>query len=357
MRYLIVLIAIFLLMPMVSAVSVTITPEEIGEGDTVTILISDLPDGRVFALRMESAIELHGRSDFTYQANAVAIPFGLNTPRITLVASPVTRAGIEASDGDTVKGMTRLGSGTVTISESLGSIPAGTIDLLKATGIAEADADSVHLALELSGTKTGPASGEITFGITGVSDGHARIIVLVDGNVVNDQLVTIGSPVASLPSGPGVSAGADGDTVSAASLDGKVRLLAEPGSVSGAGAKDLRIIQADLRDLPTAWEPLSGAYSISPGSVLFTSPATISFAMNGDPGAPFIARYDGGEWQIIPSRIEGSNLVAGITEGGQYAMMSYPPDPPAAEKSAGGLAPLVIAGLAGLLLLGVRRRR
>lgn len=350
------IILLSLLVTAVSAVSVSITPTQIEEGDTVTIRIADLADNRVFSLRMESAIELHGKTDFTYQANAVTIPFGLNTPRVSLVASPVTRAGLEAAEGNTTKGMAKLGSGSITISETLSSIPAGTIDFLKANGIAESGAEAVNMVLELSGTKTGPDSGEITFGIEGISDGSARIIVLVDGAEINNQLIRIGSPNVGLPVTSVLSPGTSGDTISLSSLDGTVRLQASAGSVTNAAAGDLRIIQAEAQHLPSDWKMLAGGYIISPGDVSFTSPATLSFVMSGDAGNPFLALYENGAWTIIPSRVEGSHLVTDISRGGHYAMMTFVEEETPAAKSAGGWVALIGAGLIGLLMVFRRRQ-
>ncbi len=254
-----------------SAVTVTISPDHIHEGDTITISIGNLPDESVFALRMESAIELHGETAFTYQANRVAVPFGLKSPQVTMQASPVTRAGIEASDGDTIRRMERLtDTGTVSITESLGSVPAGTIDGIRAFGRAEAGAEYVDLMLELSGTKEGPDSGSITFGLEGITDGSATIIVLVDGSAVMHKKITIGTPtVVPTPTpppsdGPGNGTPKPDETVSVSSLDGRVRLSSVWTSISGADPGDIRIIQTEPRNIPDDWEAPGRSYIISP---------------------------------------------------------------------------------------------
>ncbi|WP_211530495.1 hypothetical protein [Methanocalculus chunghsingensis] len=380
-----------------SAVSVTISPEQIEEGDTITIGISGLQDGSIFALRMEAAIELDGASTFTYQSNQVSVPFGMESPRVLLLASPVTEAGLEASDGDTIKRMTqRTQTGEVRITQSLDAIPSGTIEVLKAFGKPVDGSDYVDMMLELSGTKKGPDAGSITFGLEGISDGSARIIVLVDGSEAMNQQITIGTPtVTPTPTTApptGGSSGSSGgtttpvpvDQVSVSSLDGIVWLQTVASSVTWASPDDIRIIQSEPVNIPADWIALSGSYIISPTGISFQPPARLSFVMDGDAGTPFIAAYRDGGWTIVPSRVEGSSLVVEISGGGQYAMMSYhsddpapvvtegpatppvtsdaplnevpPTEAPAAEKSAGGLVAILTTGVAGLLLMGVRKR-
>lgn len=338
-----VCISLIVLASPVSAVSVSITPEQINEGDTITIAISGLADGSVFALRMESAIELHDSATFTYQANQVTVPFGMNSPRVTLLASPVTEAGVEASDGDSVKSMKQLTkTGSVSIIQTLGTIPAGTIEMLKAFGNPTSDAEYVDITLELSGTKTGPDSGSITFGLSGIKDGSARIIVLVDGSEAMNKKVTIGNPTITptptATSPPSSNGGSNGgsttptptDSVSVSSLDGKVRLSTVATSITGASADDIRIIQSEPRNLPDDWVVLGPAYVISPATSLFTPAARLSFPINESYGAPFLASYAGNTWSIIPARVEGSYLVAEISGAGQYAMMVFSSDEPVA---------------------------
>lgn len=378
-----------------SAVTVTISPDHIQEGDTITISIADLPDDSVFALRMESAIELHGETDFTYQAKRVAVPFGLKSPQVTMQASPVTRAGIEASDGDTIRRMERrTDTGTVSISEGLGSVPAGTIDVIRAFGIAEAGSEYVDLMLELSGTKEGPDSGSITFGLEGITDGSATIIVLVDGSAVMNKKITIGTPtVVPTPTrppsdGPGNGAPKPDETVSVSSLDGRVKLSSVWTSISGAEPGDIRIIQTEPRHIPDGWEATGRSYIISPETARFSPDAKLSFELDGrllspGSGSVFLASYADGQWRMIPSRIEGTSLVASISSAGQYCMMTFyeeelppdqketpeltdpvvTPDPvddpvtPEPEPSAGGWVALIGSACLLAIVTYVRSRR
>lgn len=327
-----------------SAASVTISPEQIEEGDTITIAISDLPDGSVFALHMESAIELNDGDTFTYQANQVTVPFSMNNPSVTLLASPVTEAGIEASDGDTIKRMTqRTSTGSVSIIQTLGTIPAGTIEVLKAFGTPTDGTESVDITLELSGTKEGPDSGSITFGLEGIRDGSATIIVLIDGAEAMNKQITIGTPtitptptVTQSPS----SSGSNGDSstttptdsVTASSLDGKVSLETVANSITGASADDVRIIRSEPRNIPDDWVAVGGSYVISPSATRFIPAARLIFEVDEGSEVIFLASYADDVWSIIPTWFEGSYLVAEISGAGQYALMAYPADEPAATS-------------------------
>lgn len=405
MKSCILLIVTLLLLALASpasAVSVTISPERIQEGDMITITISDLADGSIFTLRMESAIELHGDDSFTYQASQVRLPFAMNSPRVSLRAEPVTEAGIEASDGGEINRITqRTGTGRASISRELGSIPAGTIEIIKAFGTPKEDAEYVDITLELSGTKEGPNSGSITFGLSGIQDGSARIIVLVDGSEAMNKVVTIGIPTITptptpVPTAPpsyySPSSGTPAqtpapDAVYVSSLDDNVQLATTSSSISGATGGDIRIIQSDPRSIPLDWVVLHGSYIITPSGASFSPAARLSFQVIDTAAVPFLAEYREGAWAIIPARYEGSYLVADISSAGQYAMMAYraeeapqtipgtqpaasgevpvqttpiqteAPEDPEPTQSAGGLPAMIGALVAGLALFLTQRNR
>ncbi len=394
----IVLFSVFLLAlaSPVQAVSVSISPQQIEEGDTITITISGLTNGSVFALRMESAIELEdGTSEFTYQANQVTVPFALNNPRVNLLASPVVEAGLEASDGGVIRRIIQEAyEDEVSLFQKLDSMPAGTMNRMKAFGIVGDNATYVDMTLELSGTKEGPDSGSITFGLEGISDGAAQIIVLVDGSEALNQEITIGTPTViptqtTAPTSSGGSGGATtpkpADLVSVSSLDGIVSLNTVASSVTGTSPDDLRIIQSEPVNIPSDWIAPYGSYIISPSGSSFQPPARLSFRMDEDAGIPFIATYRNEGWTIIPSRIEGSYMIAEIAQGGQFAMMTSRPDEqnpvetpestqvaatpsgtevppdstqvvPPTQESAGGLMALIGAGIVGSIIIARTRK-
>jgi hypothetical protein len=330
-----------------SAASVTINPEHIEEKDTITIAFSGLSNGSAFALHMESAIELNGGNTFTYQANQVSVPFSMNNPRVTLLASPVTEAGIEASDGGTIKRMTqRTATGSISIIESLGAIPSGTMEVLKAFGTTTEGAEYVDITLELSGTKQGPDSGSITFGLEGISDGSATIIVLVDGAEATNKRITIGTPtitptptVTKIPSSGGGGGSDNGpstttpaNSVIASSLDGTMSLETVATSITGASADDIRIIRTEPRNIPDDWVAVGGAYVISPAAARFMPAARLTFEVDEGNRGTFLGSYADGVWSIVPTWFVGADLVAEITGAGQYGLMTYAANEPVATS-------------------------
>lgn len=345
----IVLSLLCCLVPGAAAVSISISPSQIQEGDTITVSYSGLSNGSAFALRMESLVDVAGETSFTYQANQVSMPFGLNSPQVVLSASPVTEAGIEASEGETIKRITQISrTGTVSISQSLGNLPAGTMELIKAFGTPEEGAAAVNVVLEFSGVKMGPDSGAITFSLTGITDGSAHVIALVDGNIVTDQTILVGNPTITTPttspttpppsggsggsSGGGSSGGgatetptAAPETVTVSSLDGIVTLETVDDAIDGAAPADLRIIRSTPSGVPDEWQVLAGSYIISPSAATFDPAAALSFNLSGvNATTPFIAVYRDGAWTVVPSRYEGeTRLAATVSSGGQYALMAY----------------------------------
>lgn len=341
---LIVLSLLCCLVPGASAVSISISPSQIQEGDTITVSYSGLSNGSAFALRMESLVDVAGETSFTYQANQVSMPFGLNSPQVVLSASPVTEAGIEASEGETIKRITQISrTGTVSISQSLGNLPAGTMELIKAFGTPEEGVDAVNVVLEFSGVKMGPDSGAITFSLTGITDGSAHVIALVDGNIVTDQTILVGNPTITTPTtspttpppsgGSGGSSGggatetptAAPETVTVSSLDGIVTLETVDDAIDGAAPADLRIIRSTPSGVPDEWQVLAGSYILSPSAATFDPAAALSFNLSGvNATTPFIAVYRDGAWTVVPSRYEGeTRLAATVSSGGQYALMAY----------------------------------
>ena len=344
----IVLSLLCCLVPGASAVSISISPSQIQEGDTITVSYSGLSNGSAFALRMESLVDVAGETSFTYQANQVSMPFGLNSPQVVLSASPVTEAGIEASEGETIKRITQISrTGTVSISQSLGNLPAGTMELIKAFGTPEEGVDAVNVVLEFSGVKMGPDSGAITFSLTGITDGSAHVIALVDGNIVTDQTILVGNPTITTPTtspttpppsggSGGSSGGSSGggatetptaapETVTVSSLDGIVTLETVDDAIDGAAPADLRIIRSTPPGVPDEWQVLAGSYIISPSAATFDPAAALSFNLSGvNATTPFIAVYRDGAWTVVPSRYEGeTRLAATVSSGGQYALMAY----------------------------------
>ncbi len=332
----------------VSALAITINPDRIDDGDTVTIDIADLPNGSTFALRMESEISLNGQSDFGFQATNIQIPFSLTNPSVWIYAEPVTLAGVCARNSGRTVSIEFLGENNVVNKpQALDDITGGSVDLLRIYGEANESAETVDLALELSGEKSGPDDAVITFDLAGITNGMARIIILVDGSEIVNKEIVVGEGITPTPtattvaattattapgsSGSGGSSSSGGatttqepaDTVTAASLDGLARITVDREAVSGADAGSLSLIRSQPANVPEDWEVLAGAYVISPAAARFSPAATLSVTLENGTDTAFLAKYENGAWTIVPSRSEGSRLAADVTASGQYALMAF----------------------------------
>jgi len=344
----------------VSALSVSITPDRIDEGDTVTIDIRDLVNGSTFALTMGSTVGLDNQTDFAFRATNVKMPFSLTEANVRVRAEPATSAGILAAHGGTTQSMTQYGEGVIEFPKSIGTVSSGSIDELKVFGTAVAGSQSVDLSLELNGKKQGPDSSVITFGLAGVTQGSAWVYVFVDGAEVCGKQIIVGEPPATATptptptqssgsSSPGSSGSttspqptatvAESNTREVSSLDGIAWITFLRTGVTGATSEQVLLTKVAPQKVPEAWVALEGAYAVSPAGAAFGPGATLLVTVNETVNAhidsyrPFLASYANNAWTIVPSRIEGNGVIADISAAGQYALMAFRADIPAASTT------------------------
>ncbi|WP_301664013.1 PKD domain-containing protein [Methanoculleus frigidifontis] len=190
--------------PVLDPPSVTVSPEQITAGETVTISLENLPDASQLAIRISSTVALCGEETFALKATNLRVPFSLDSSRVSIQAEPVTEAGIQArigwlpislkTDGD--DGVARLTQGT-------GDISSGTtISLLSVFGTAVPGAESVDLFLDISGVKYGAEDSSLSFGLEGVANGSAVLRVSVNGSEIGSQEIIIGDGAPVFPEAP-----------------------------------------------------------------------------------------------------------------------------------------------------------
>lgn len=180
---------------------VTVSPDRIEEGDTVTISLENLPDASKLAIRLSSTVALYGEETFALKATNLRVPFSLDSSRIEIQASPVTEAGIKAKIGwFPITMTTGTEDGVARLAQSAGDISSGTtLSLLSVFGTAVPGADSVDLSLDISGVKYGAEDSALSFGLEGVADGSAVLQVSVDGNEVASREIIIGEGAPTTP--------------------------------------------------------------------------------------------------------------------------------------------------------------
>jgi hypothetical protein len=105
---------------------------------------------------------------------------------------------------------------------------------------------------------------------------------------------------------------------------------------------------------------VTGPYTLSPPGIPIGAPGTLRITVPDDvlrahdPAALGIARYRNGAWEVIPSRREGTVLVASIPESGTYAVVVQVPGAATTTPKPGiGWAGtlLVAAGALGVAVL------
>jgi hypothetical protein len=395
-----------------SAVSVAISPDNIDEGDTVTISFQDLNDNSTFALRMQSVIGIGNETSFQFEATNVNVPFSMSDPEVYVQAKPVNSAGLKATSGGSIKSIEYLADDTkiVDFSQGLDNLGAGSIESLRVFGETEAENQNIDISLQLEGIKTGPASGSISFGLKGIESGSAWIYIFVDGSEVTGKEIIIGEPpVTATPTpAPTSSGGSDSShdssddptseptsyttaapteavikTDEASSMDGVATIFFREDAISGAVPEQVFITKVTPKEIPSDWQAVSEGYIISPSGAKFSPEATLTVRMNESISSqasvlrPFIVKYTGNDWTIMPSVVSGNAVKTDIDSTGQYALViissggqtssgstadsgsfdysGQQESPTQASGMSAALIPVFIGILGGILLLTGRR--
>lgn len=197
-RYCLIL-AILLLIEGVSALAVTVTPDQIEKGDQVTISIDDLPNNSTFSLQIEGTFSAIPGGAFSFETRNLVLPFSLNGGSLSATLRNTATNQLVVRRGDTeVKKVGLSKDGVFTTTDS-GSIPAGTYDSISLGGTAAQDATTIIASLTLQGKKAGPVDSEITFLVDGVTDGRVVITITVDGGAAITRTILVGKPVTVTP--------------------------------------------------------------------------------------------------------------------------------------------------------------
>lgn len=216
-RYCIIL-AILLLTEGVSALAVTVTPDQIEKGDQVTISIDDLPNNSTFSLQIEGTFSAIPGGAFSFETRNLVLPFSLNGGSLSATLRNTATNQLVVRRGDTeVKKVGLSKDGVFTTTDS-GSIPAGTYDSISLGGTAAQDATTIIASLTMQGKKAGPVDSEITFLVEGVTDGRVVITITIDEGAAITRTILVGKPVTVTPthtsSGGGGGGGGGGSYTS-----------------------------------------------------------------------------------------------------------------------------------------------
>ncbi len=182
-----------------SAVSISLAPDRIQQGDQVTITINGLPDGSVFSIMVDGVFAVTPAGSFSFELENFVLPFTLNEGRFSATLSNTDTNVITVVAGDTeIRKIGRSRNGTFSTSDT-GTIPRGTYTLISFGGTAAPDATSVVTRLALAGRKSGPVDSHITFSVDGVTAGAVTITILVNENVEMSRTLPIGDTIILTP--------------------------------------------------------------------------------------------------------------------------------------------------------------
>jgi len=76
-----------------SAVTISLSPDRIQRGDTVTVAVTDLPDGSVFSILVDGVVVVTPREPFSFELVNFHLPFALNegsSLRLSGIPSPTS---------------------------------------------------------------------------------------------------------------------------------------------------------------------------------------------------------------------------------------------------------------------------
>ena len=208
-RLLITLLAASLLAAAASGVGVDVRPDRVLDRDTVTITLSDLPNGTVFSLRLDGAVAPRADGTFGFTTTNLVMPFSLEQGQVQASLEETETNELVVRRGDTRarnSGASQDGRYETGRESAIG---AGTCDEIGLPGTDAPSATTVRTSLSLTGVKRGPADGTISFTVRGVTSGTMTVSVFANAEKVYGKELALGpasTPTATQQAGAGAGA-------------------------------------------------------------------------------------------------------------------------------------------------------
>jgi len=382
------LLLFLLLVPAATAATISISPDAIESGDTVTVNVKGLSENATFTLGISAEFDVTPGDMFSFKARDLTLPFSLDQGKMNAYTRGTNWTEISAPLSDGGSATLRYfpdENGELWINQSAGSISSGTYRIISLNG--GAAAGNIITKVELTGKKKGPADGTISFALDGVERGTATVTVYIDGAEALSRAITIGggaptptqttTPTATTTqssggdggsSGPGGSSGgstgpAPTETTGPAtvtSADGKASLTGT--DVAGAGLQPLPFQGTIIPGSSTA----GNVYAVTPANRTFDPAAVLSFPLPSAGATATIARLENGFWSPVPSKAEGDRITTAVSRAGSYVLL-VPAEVPtltatattttaATTPAAAPMAPLLPVIAFATLMLGWKRR-
>ncbi len=192
-------LAVLVIVQGVSPASVSISPDQVMQGDQMTIMISDLPDASAFSIRIDGTFAATEGNPFSFGVREFLLPFTLNDGSVSATLWNTETNILTIRKGDTEVRRVGLSQDGVFSTSTTGTMPAGTYDLISLGGEPALGATNIVASLSIEGSKSGPDDSAITFFIDGLTEGNITITVLVDGETALSHTLSVGNPVTITP--------------------------------------------------------------------------------------------------------------------------------------------------------------
>ncbi len=369
-----VLAILAILIPAVSAVSITESPDVVQPGQQIALTISGLPDGASFSLNIGGKFAVTPGQRFSFETRQFNMPFSLTQGTVSATTQGTRTTAFSVAKGDeTVQvGNAADSNGYFTISKPY-EISSGVYDYLTLSGIARQGTSVINSNMNLYGIKSGPTDSAITFTVNGIDNGEVYVTALVNGQQVLYKDVIVGNGVAvstptpapttevttagptdttateetvtvtgtATPTGtsttpvsvivPITSTTATGTATTEPSATAAPSVFSSADqkvTLTTGGIDYAALLMVSNVNPPANWLMIGNAYSIAPDSLVFSTPATLSFAVPPASGdyAYFIAQQQNGAWAVLPSSAGTDTIAAQVNNVGTYALMAYKPE-------------------------------
>jgi hypothetical protein len=381
------LLTLLILVPTVSAVQITESPDVVQKGDQITLTITDLPDAASFSLLIGGKFAVTPGERFSFETRNFNMPFALNKGTISATTQGTKTTSFSVAKGDAIVqiGNAADSNGYFTISKEY-EIGSGVYDYLTLGGRARTDTSVITSSMNLLGTKKGATNSAITFTIDGIDNGEVYLTALVNGDQVLYKKVTVGSGISSPtptetsaePTETETTAGGDATATPTSPPDSiigtittattatatKTSTQADSSQATATFSSADRMVKLTTQGIdyaallmvseanpPADWIMVSDAYKIAPDSLEFDTPGTISFSVPATTAnyAYFIAQLQNDQWVVVPSTAGSGTIDAEVDHTGTYALMAYTAEStiPATTGAAGKTTPDVTATMSG----------
>src|SRR5690606_12775316 len=126
--------AVLVIVQGVSPASVSISPDQVMQGDQVTITIGDLSDACAFSIRIDGTFAAAQGNPFSFGVRDFLLPFTLNDGSISATLWNTETNMMTIRKGDTEVRRVGLSQDGVFSTATTGTIPGGTYDLISLGG-------------------------------------------------------------------------------------------------------------------------------------------------------------------------------------------------------------------------------